>query len=113
MQRNISFLILFVIILIGLLVIMPGSYKKSLESFQDLWQGSIKIWQIVKVFWNSNFQPFFNTLREKTESVIKEKMKIDKPKIEQELKKEVQEMKAETSKAGRYLLERINGLIRR
>ena len=101
----------------GLFVIMPESFKKSLESLQDFWQGSIEflneIWESIKYFWDSNVQPFINKLKIKTESVIKEKMKKDKPKIEQEFKREVQEMKAETSKTGRYLLERINSFIRR
>jgi len=117
MKRNVSILILFIIILIGLAFAMPGSFNRSLESLQDLWQWSIEllneIWESIKYFWDSNIQPFINTFREKTESVIKEKIKKDKPKIDQEFKREVQEMKAETSKAGSYLLERINSLIKR
>jgi len=121
MEKNILFLIFFIVILMGLFVIMPESFKKSLESLQDFWQGSIEflneIWESIKYFWDSNIQPFIqpfiDKLKIKTESVIKEKMKKDKPKIEQEFKREVQEMKAETSKAGRYFLERINNFIRR
>ena len=116
-MKNISFLFFFLVILIGLIFVMPGSFGKSLEFLQDAWQWSTKflneIWESMKYFWESNVQPFIDKLKTKTKSIIEEKMKKDKPKIEQEFNREVQEMKAETSKTGAYLLEKINGFIRR
>jgi len=83
------------------------------EFLKSIWQEFLgfcqKIWNWYKKIWNSYIYPFFYNLWQKT---LGKEIKERKPIIEEEFKKEKEELKEEVPKVTKFLWEKFKELIK-
>ena len=86
------------------------------ETLRGIWQEALDIWQIMgkkaKNFSDSYIWPWFQNILHKIQSSFGKEIKQRKPVIEEEFKKEKEEMKTEIPKVGKSLWERFKEIIK-
>jgi len=97
--------------------IVGGKILKLLpETLKGIWQEALGIWQTMgkraKNFCDSYIWPWFQNIWQKIQSSFGKEIKQRKPVIEEEFKKEKEEMKTELPKVGKPLWERFKELIK-
>ncbi len=135
MKKTITILILFGLLLPGFYFVQgvnqspqpPETLKEAEvvggkvlrllpEALKKVWQEASEIWQImgekVKNFWNSYILPWFQNIWQKIQSSFGKEIEERKPVIEEEFKKEKEEMKTDLPKVGESLWERFKELIK-
>ena len=97
--------------------IVGGKILKLLpETLKGIWQEALGIWQTMgkraKNFSDSYIWPWFQNIWQKIQSSFGKEIEERKPVIEEEFKKEKEEMKTELPKVGKPLWERFKELIK-
>jgi len=97
--------------------IVGGKILKLLpETLKGIWQEALGIWQTMgkraKNFSDSYIWPWFQNIWQKIQSSFGKEIEQRKPVIEEEFKKEKEEMKTELPKVGKPLWERFKELIK-
>lgn len=97
--------------------IVGGKVLKLLpETLKGIWQEALGIWQTMgkraKNFSDSYISPWFQNIWRKIQSSFGKEIEERKPIIEEEFKKEKEEMKQEIPKVGKPLWERFKELIK-
>ena len=86
------------------------------ETLKGIWQEALGIWQTMgkraKNFSDSYIWPWFQNILHKIQSSFGKEIKQRKPVIEEEFKKEKEEMKTEIPKVGKSLWERFKEIIK-
>ena len=97
--------------------IVGGKILKLLpETLKEIWQEALEIWQAIKKrvknFCDSYIWPWFQNIWQKIQFSFGKEIKEKKPIIEEEFKKEKEEMKTEIPKVGKTLWERFKEIIK-
>ncbi|MDP2864087.1 MAG: hypothetical protein Q8N73_00265 [bacterium] len=97
--------------------IVGGKILKLLpETLKGIWQEALGIWQTMgkraKNFSDSYIRPWFQNIWQKIQSSFGKEIEQRKPIIEEEFKKEKEEMKTDLPKVGKPLWERFKELIK-